>query len=154
MLQFDVLRQHRWVFPAVSSPGRARQIAQMFHGLDFDGGLPDGIGEFEQRHGHLSAYDETELANMGSRHDAGASWRSIRLYRCRSRCASPAHDSVPYVRLGVTLTATMRVPRVPRLSGDALPYRLHVGTVRNGKGLRIPICLSPLLGKAALWPVS
>ena len=88
----------------------------------------------EQRHGHPSAYDEGELANMGSRHDAGASWRSIRLYRCRSRRASPAHDSVPYVRLGVTLTATMRVPRVPRLSGDALPYRLHVGTVRNGKG--------------------
>ena len=106
----------------------------MYHGLDFDGGLPDGIGEFEQRHGHPSAYDETELANMGSRHDAGASWRSIRLYRCFSTRASPAHDSVPYEQLGVTLTATMRVPRVPRLSGDALLYRVHVGRVRNGTG--------------------
>ena len=38
-----------------------------------------------------------------------------------------------YERLGVTLMATMGVPRVPRLSGDALPYHLHAGRVRDGQ---------------------
>ena len=52
-LQFDVGRQHRWVFCAVSSPVGHAKIDQMsvVTGLDFalvfgllDGGLPDGMG--------------------------------------------------------------------------------------------------------------
>ena len=43
-LQFDVGRQHRWVFLRGFKPRRARQNRPNVTGLDFDGGLPDGMG--------------------------------------------------------------------------------------------------------------
>ena len=69
---------------------------------------------------------------MASRHETGASWRSIRLQRCRSTAVGARHLHT-YKRLGVTLMATMGVPRVPSLSEDALPYHLHAGRGRDGQ---------------------
>ena len=57
-LQFDVGRQHRWVFCAVSSPVGHAKIDQMSPVWTSTAACLTEWEGFEQRHGHLSPYDE------------------------------------------------------------------------------------------------
>ena len=65
-----------------------------------------------------------------------AIWASRGSRRVAGGATQAQRDALAVRAPGVTLSATMRRPLVPRLSTDAMPHRMPIGRAREAYGER------------------